>query len=497
MRRFALLLLLFLLFVGKGVPAQERPKRELRGVWLSTAYQIQYATMDSTAMRGYFEALLDTLQRTGINAVFFQVRPEADAFYPSTLEPWSRFLTGTQGKAPAEAGWDPLACLLAQCHERNMEFHAWINPYRAQCNRTFPLTSSHVYYRHPDWFITYGNQLFFDPGNPDCRAFIGQVVDDIVRRYDVDGIHLDDYFYPYPIEGTAFADSLSYARYGGQHPIDDWRRENVNQLIADLSQRIKAVKPWVRFGVSPFGIYRNCSSDPDGSDTHGLQDYDDLYADVLAWVEHGWVDYLIPQLYWEIGHSAADYVELAYWWNRRIGGRCLLYLGEDVTRSLDVVGSGSRTQLGLKIALARYLDHVSGLCFWSGYSLWENYKGVRELLQREFFSLPALIPAYASEAPLPPEVKKLRARWSAAGYRLEWQAGKSRDPRNRPAYYCVYRFAEGEEADLERAEALAATVRELGYLLPYRDGKGHYRYAVTAVDRLHRESAPQWVKVNL
>lgn len=496
--RSILFLIPFLITFASVLPAQERPKREFRGAWIQTVYQPQYAEMDSARMCAYFDTLLDTLQHTGINALLFQIRPESDAFYRSEIEPWSRFLTGEQGRAP-ENGWDPMAALIEKCHSRNIEFHAWINPYRAQCNTAVALDSSHIYYRHPEWFVEYGRQLLFDPGMPGSRAFIGRVVDDIVARYDIDAIHMDDYFYPYPIDGVPFPDTTSYALYGNDLPLDEWRRSNVDTLIAQLSRDIKRRKPWVRFGISPFGIYRNNTTSPDGSATCGLQNYDDLYADVLLWARNGWIDYLIPQLYWEVGHKAACYEELVRWWNRSVSGSCHLYIGQDVCRSLDAPGvSPLRSQLGYKMVLSRYLGRISGVCFWSGYPLVDNYKGAADELRRDYFSAPALIPAYTYiDDKAPKAVKKLHTRWCPDGFYLEWKADKTRDVMQQAAYYCVYRFDDEDAVDLDNTRALVATVRDTRYRLPFRDGSSRCVYVVTAVDRQHNESEPQMQKVKL
>jgi uncharacterized lipoprotein YddW (UPF0748 family) len=298
-------------------------KREFRGAWIHTVFQEEYSKMTPAEMRRDFDRKLDFLKKCGINAVIFQVRPEADAWYPSRLEPWSRFLTGKQGVAP-EPLWDPMEYLIIECHKRNMEFHAWLNPYRASASGGSAIFArNHLYHREPERFVKYGNLILFDPGIPANRQFICSVVKDIVSRYDVDAIHMDDYFYPYPEKGLEFPDQESFRRYGlavgwqsGQK--EDWRRDNVSRLIQELKHMLMDVKPWVRLGISPFGIYRNKSSTPDGSgsDTGGLQNYDDLYADVLKWVQFGWVDYNMPQIYWEIGHKAADYATLVEWWNR-------------------------------------------------------------------------------------------------------------------------------------------------------------------------------------
>ena len=254
-------LLLFSFLSGMVSQGAEHPKREFRGAWIHTVGQSRYMEMNRDAIQDYFDQMLDSLQHIGINAVIFQVRLTADALYRSELEPWSKYLTGKQGVAP-EPLWDPLQYMIEQCHARNMELHAWLNPYRVGTNADEPLAASHIYHKHPEWFVRYGRQLYFDPGLPECRRFIGRVVDDIVSRYDVDAIHMDDYFYPYPIAGSEFPDENSYARYGNGMDRGDWRRENVNALIKELHKIIKSRKPWVRFGISPFGIYRNQKERP-------------------------------------------------------------------------------------------------------------------------------------------------------------------------------------------------------------------------------------------
>ena len=290
-----LLLVLLLGAVTSCKTAQQIPqqstgkdvKREFRGAWIQTAFQGEYKDMTPVQMRKDFIRKLNYLQKCGINAIIFQVRPEADAFYKSDIEPWSRFYTGQQGLAPA-GDFDVMAFLIEECHKRNMEFHAWLNPYRASTGGYTRFADSHIYNKHPEWFVTYNKQILFDPGLPESRQFICRVVRDIVSRYDVDAIHMDDYFYPYPVAGMPFPDDNSFQKYGLNKGYKasqraDWRRENVNKLIREIKRTILLSKPWVRFGISPFGIYRNKKSTPDGSgsNTNGLQNYDDLYADRL------------------------------------------------------------------------------------------------------------------------------------------------------------------------------------------------------------------------
>ena len=473
---------------------QTTPKREFRGAWLQTVFQSQYASMTPEATQRYLDTLLDKLAAAGINAVIFQVRPSADAFYPSELEPWSRFLTGRQGLAP-QPEWDPLAYLIDAAHARGMELHAWLNPYRATASKGEQLASSHIYHEHPEWFVEYDGKLYFDPGLPQCRKYFRSVVSDIVSRYDVDAIHMDDYFYPYPVAGQTFPDDASFAAYRtkmgfGPNERADWRRQNVNILIKSIHDDIRALKPWVRFGISPFGIYRNQRSDPDGSLTNGLQNYDDLYADVLRWTREGWVDYLVPQLYWEQGHKAADYDVLLAWWDAHANSTPL-YIGQSISRSLDGDRSLARsnTHMTSKIDLTRQAANISGNVFWYGYQIADNEKQVADILRRKYHAAPALIPAYTHiDAKPPKEVKKLKARWTPQGYELSWRERQTRDEMQRQQYYVVYRFAQGKKVDLDRAEAIVCTTRQRSVLLPYDEGREKWTYVVTAVDRMHNES---------
>ncbi|MFA6719447.1 MAG: family 10 glycosylhydrolase, partial [Prevotella sp.] len=273
-------------------------KREFRGAWIQ-AVNGQFQGLDRDAMQNTLREQLDVLQRDGVNTIIFQVRPECDALYPSNIEPWSRFLTGVQGRAP-QPYWDPLAWMITECHNRGMELHAWINPYRAKTKGTTQLAANNICVTNPDRYFSYDNQYILNPALKENSDYICRVADDIVSRYDIDGFHIDDYFYPYPAAGQVIPDQQLYeSNRSGFANIGDWRRNNVNLFIKALSETIHARKPWVKFGVSPFGIYRNQSSDPmNGSATKGLQNYDDLYADVLLWVNNGWVDYCVPQVYW-------------------------------------------------------------------------------------------------------------------------------------------------------------------------------------------------------
>ncbi|MCA1759294.1 MAG: family 10 glycosylhydrolase, partial [Bacteroidales bacterium] len=292
--------LLFILTTGLFVSAQNfPPKFEFRAVWVATVANIDWPSKPGLTTEQQQQEVIDMLnmhEKLGMNVIILQVRPTSDAFYPSALEPWTRYLTGTPGQAP-EQFYDPLQFWIEECHKRGMELHAWLNPYRVALNHQQPLAGNHIAFQHPEWILKYGNSLYFDPGLPQTREFAAQVVKDIVSRYDVDAIHFDDYFYPYPLKED-FPDTASFAFYNrGFFPEDkaDWRRENVDIIIKMLNDTIKATKSWVKFGISPFGVWRNIADDPRGSDSRaGATNYDHLYANIIKWQENGWIDYTLP-----------------------------------------------------------------------------------------------------------------------------------------------------------------------------------------------------------
>ncbi len=480
-------LLFFLLFVAISVTAQN-PKREFRGAWIQSVNG-QFNGLGRDRMQQMLSSQLDELQKDGINAIFFQVRCEGDALYPSDLEPWSRYLTGRQG-LPPNPYWDPLQWMIEQCHARQMELHAWINPYRAKTKGTIEMASTHEFFRHSDRFLDYDGLLLFDPGCPENRDFITQVACDIVRRYDVDGIHIDDYFYPYPVAGLPVPDAASYAKYGNGMNIGDWRRQNVNRFIEQMCHQIRQVKPWVKFGVSPFGIYRNLRSNPDGSATNGLQNYDDLYADVLEWVRQGWVDYNLPQLYWEIGNKAADYETLVRWWSDHAGNRPL-YIGQDVLRTVrhPDLQNPQNHQMRRKYDLQRSLPGIYGSCQWYAAAVVENPNNYQTMLRQVYHSTPALQPVMPwidHKAPRKP--RKVTVVWLDEGPVLFWTAPKAKTPMDEARQYVVYRFKKGEKVNLDDSSHILCITSDTYLALPYQGGAEKYIYVVTALDRLHNES---------
>ena len=496
-KKIILSLLIIMGTIGAGAQSKY-PKREFRGAWIQCVNG-QFQGLPTEVTQKNLLHQLDHLQKAGINAIIFQIRAEADALYASPYEPWSRFLTGQQGLPPSTA-WDPLQFMIDQCHERGMELHAWINPYRAKTKGTGALATNHPYRSHPELFVNYAGQLYFDPGYPESRKYICKIVRDIVNRYDIDAIHMDDYFYPYPSPGETFPDDISFHAYGaGYTSRNDWRRNNVNLLIEELSQTIKEIKPWVKFGISPFGIYRNQKNDPKGSNTRGLQNYDDLYADVLLWVNKGWIDYNIPQIYWEIGHKAADYDTLIRWWSEHSSARPL-FIGQDIMRTVknSDLKHPTQHQMRAKYELQRKLPHIQGSCQWYSAALLDNPGNYTRLLSTDYHKYPALQPEYKFiDDKAPRKVRKLKDVWTEYGYILFWTAPKAKHVMDEAVQYVVYQFDRKEKVNLDDASHIVAITRNTFYQLPYKNGKNKYRYVVTALDRLNNESKGESEKVEL
>jgi len=500
MNRFISMAVALLLAAGMWAQGLPEPKREFRGAWIQ-CINGQFQGLGRDVMQANLTRQLDAMQACRVNCIIFQVRGEADALYASQLEPWSRFLTGQQGLAP-DPYWDPLAWMVDECHKRGMEIHAWINPYRAKTPSTKSLASNHPYLAHPERFFNYGDLILFNPGLEENRKYICRVVEDIVSRYDVDGLHIDDYFYPYPQAGVPIPDEETFRQYGGGFSnIADWRRDNVNRLVQMMYETVHRVKPWVKFGVAPFGIYHNQRSGGviPGSATGGLQNYDDLYADVLFWISKGWVDYCIPQLYWEIGHKTADYATLARWWSRYAGGRPLAF-GQDVTRTVKALDLDNPTinQLPAKMRLQRTLPNVQGSCLWYSAAVAANEGNVLTALQQMYHTHPALMPRMPFiDNKAPKKVRGLKALWTPDGLVLVWLEPKAKDEMDRANMYVVYRFAKGEKKNLDDASKIVAVTNQTFLRLPYVEGKDKYTYAVTVLDRVQNESKARTTKVKL
>lgn len=400
----AIALLLLFAFAGRGyaqdsLSTAANERIAFRGAWIATVANIDWPSTEAVGNtdRQQMEMLflLDSLYSIGINTIIFQVRPTSDALYLSELEPISHWLTGSQGKWGQQQEWDPLEFVVEQAHQRGMAVHVWLNPYRVNLAKspTTAMWQNHIFKSNPEWFWQYNGQWYFNPGLDETRDWICMVVEDIVSRYDIQGIHMDDYFYPYPVAKQAIPDAQTFKNNPrGFTNIADWRRDNVNLTIQLIHQAIRSLKPEVEFGISPFGVWRNMSKDSvNGSATRaGITNYDDLYADVLLWMREGWIDYVLPQLYWEIGKPAADYEVLAHWWAEHAAG-CKLYIGMAPYRlegKKETAAWRTGNEISRQMRLNRTIPEITGECFYSTRPLLRNPRHVCDSIRS--FYLPYL-----------------------------------------------------------------------------------------------------------
>ncbi|MFA7491297.1 MAG: family 10 glycosylhydrolase [Mariniphaga sp.] len=471
------------------------PKFEFRAVWVATVAHIDWPSkpgLSSIEQQQEIIEILDMHYRMGMNTVILQVRPASDALYPSLLEPWSRYLTGVPGKSP-EPYYDPLEFWVEACHQRGMELHAWLNPFRVALDYRQPLAGNHIAFQHPEWVIKYGNGLYFDPGWPETREFVTRVVKDIVQRYDVDAIHFDDYFYPYPLRED-FPDTVSFAYYNrGFFPENkgDWRRENVDILIKMLNDTIKSVKPWVKFGISPFGVWRNNSDDPRGSDTRaGVTNYDHLYANIIKWQEKGWIDYTLPQIYWQIGHPAADFEKLVHWWKQHSYERGM-YIGHSVYKSepaSEVKAWAQPGELPRQIRILREIFEIKGSAFYSSKHFKRDLMGFQDSLAFDLYRYPALVPPMPwidDQPPLP--VRKI-SKW---GRKVKWKTKNDRHKLEEPYRFIVYLSEPGIPFHPENPENIFIVLgkEETSYRFNrINSRRKRYEVRVSVTDRLNNES---------
>jgi len=490
--------LLFIQIFSITVFAQSdnvHPKRELRGVWMATVRNIDWPSKGNTNPAAQQKELLDILdnhQKTGINSIYLQVRPSADAFYGRGRELWSQFLTGKQGIVP-NPYWDPLDFAITEAHKRGMELHAWINPYRATNDLIDSnINVNHIKRKHPEWFFNYGRQAYFNPGLPEVRNYIVQVVMDVVRNYDIDGIHFDDYFYPYP-EKASLPDSLTYARYGKEFTsIEDWRRNNVDILIKTLSDSIHAAKKFVKFGVSPYGIWRNKADVPEGSETSGnITLYHSLFADARKWTKEGWLDYVTPQIYFPFYYKVAPFEKMLDWWADNSYGRHV-YTGQaPFLAQGNTEGWKDRSQLPNQVRYQRKNPHVYGSIFFSSKSVTQNLAGFRDSLRNDFYLYPALVPAMHWLDSVPPQAPvQLRVLPENGQNVLNWTAPVKASDGETPYGYVVYRFNKGQKINLNDPKNILKINFNTSTSftdLTAEHGK-KYTYLVTALDRLKNES---------
>jgi len=495
-----LILIIVTLFISESISSNNL-KREMRAVWIATVANIDWPS--SSKLNPYQQQiemiqLLDKLAENKINTIVFQARPTADAFYYSSLEPWSRYLTGQQGKRP-NPFYDPLAFIIEEAHKRFMEVHVWLNPYRVLNGENVnSMDKDHAYFKNKDIFVQYGGKYYFNPGLNETRSFLNNVVKDIVERYDVDAIHFDDYFYPYPVNGEEFPDSETFIKYPrGFTNKADWRRNNVDMVISELQQTIRNAKPWVEFGISPFGVWRNNSSDPKGSATKaGIQNYDDLYADILKWLKEGTIDYVVPQLYWEIGKKVADYEILVEWWSKNSFNKNL-YIGlyASALESKQENAWKKPNELARQLRMNQQYPEVKGAFYFSSKTFVKNLQGLNDSLKSTFYKYPALCPLNSNlknqeEAIQPENLKIIQDKKQTV---LLWDPVVSTGG-NEVFYYIVYAFKGKKIGDLNHPASILTFTKQnytdIKKLLP--QSSGYYSFVVTSVNRYKIESTPRF-----
>ncbi|WP_345106403.1 glycoside hydrolase family 10 protein [Mucilaginibacter panaciglaebae] len=476
---------------------QQNPKREFRGVWVATVDNIDWPKPHSTVeqQKQQLIDILDQHQRTGLNAVIFQIRPAADAFYSKGREPWSKWLMGKQGQIPTPF-YDPLEFAITEAHKRGLELHAWFNPYRATNDANYgALSADHITRQHPEWFFTYGGLKTFNPGLPEVREYIVRVILDVVENYNIDAVHMDDYFYPYQIAGQKINDADAYQQYGTDFSdIRDWRRENVNKLIKMLSDSIHAHKPRVKFGISPFGIWANKAQNAEGSDTRGGDSYYELYADSRKWVQEGWVDYINPQLYWPLGYSLAPFENLLSWWSENTYNRHL-YIGQAAYRINERRATSFKhpEEIPDEIKLLRTNPRVQGSVFFSSQSLTDNKLGFTDSLRLTYYKHPALPPPMLwldSIAPNAPQNVKAVAVPNTTRVLVTWDAPLEAQD-HEPVYgYVVYRFEGTEKIDISTSENIMHIQYDptASFIDTTAQRGKTYLYVVTAIDQTKNES---------
>ncbi|MEV4267590.1 family 10 glycosylhydrolase [Kribbella sp. NPDC049584] len=481
----------------KCAPSATTPLRQFRASWISSVVNIDWPSktgLSAAQQQAELIGWLDDAVRQHHNAVILQVRPTADAFWPSKVEPWSQYLTGHQGGDP---GYDPLAFAVSEAHKRNLELHAWFNPYRLSMGTDInALIPTHPARLHPDWVVSYGGKLYYNPGIPAARKLVEDAIMDAVSRYDIDGVHFDDYFYPYPVAGQTFDDAATFAQYpDGYTNLQDWRRHNIDLLIHELTQKMHAIKPWIKFGISPFAVWRNKATDPEGTDTTaGVQTYDDLAADTRKWVREEWIDYIVPQVYWAGGFAPADYNKIVPWWADQVRGTHVhLYIGEATYK----VGTSTQSpdwsdpqELSDHLAFDSTIPEVKGNIYFSAKDVRADRLGATTLLNNTWYTKPALIPAMPaldSRPPLPAHA--VHASRTADGVQLKWSRTS-----NDTTSYAIYRreLLGNDHCPDNDARNLIATLRSTGATQSYVDptatpGKA-YIYTVTTLDRLSNQS---------
>ncbi|MGY3054565.1 uncharacterized lipoprotein YddW (UPF0748 family) [Pedobacter sp. UYEF25] len=488
---------LHILNASAQVTTNITPKREFRGVWVATVANIDWPSkpgLTTDQQKQELIGILDRHKAEGMNAIILQIRPAADAFYAKSREPWSYWLMGKQGLAPSP-GYDPLEFAIKEAHARGMELHAWFNPYRASMSTNTVFASNHPTQIHPEWFFTYGGKKQFDPGIPEVREYIVQVILDVVKQYNVDGVHFDDYFYPYPIAGQRINDSATFSKYAGDFKdINDWRRNNVDLLIKELDDSIHFHRKFVKFGISPFGIWRNSYEDPEGSASSGLSNYAELYADSRKWIKEGWVDYINPQVYFTFTRKVAPFATLVDWWaNNSYGRHVYIGLAAYLVNSRAEAAWRNPKEIPNQIRYLRKENRIEGNVFFSSKSLSTVARLVSDSLRNDLYKYPALPPQMPWLDSIPPnKPRELAIEASKLGVSLKWKMPERASDGETASGFVVYRFDEGEDISiLNPKNMVKISFEDFTFFLDTNvQAKHRYSYLVTALDRLKNESEP-------
>ncbi|MGL5088327.1 MAG: glycoside hydrolase family 10 protein [Cetobacterium sp.] len=486
--------IIFLFLISLSVECSKISDREFRGVWIATVDNINWPSKQGLTIdeqKNEFIEILDEIKDLNMNAVIMQVRPTADRFYKKVKsEPWSKYITGELGKDP---GYDPLEFFIEEAHKRNIEFHAWFNPYRITLKKGEVLSSEHIAKKNSDWVIEYDKKLYYDPGNPKAREFTEDVIVDVVKNYDIDGVHMDDYFYPYPVLDNnkkiiPFGDNRTYNLYGKGITKEDWRRKNTDTFVKELSKKIKKAKPYVKFGISPFGVWRNNDKDPTGSATRaGAENYDTLYADTRKWIKNEWIDYIVPQIYWDFDLKVAQYDILVDWWKNEVkDSNVNLYVGHAAYK-LDTTKSWKNEfELINQIKYNRKSKDIDGSVFFGFDKLQKNTLNIKTNLKKDVYQnqiLPPTTPWIDKVAPK--AITNLVGEVTKEGILLTWD-----DPANNYSdYYAIYRSLDKDFEKVESKYLLATVKRKYGlkYLDKSAGNNKKYYYKITPVDKLHNE----------
>ena len=473
-------------FISGAFSQTMLPKREMRAVWVATISNIDWPSSKYLSTKdkiNELKDLFDRLKDAGINAIFFQVRAECDAFYDSPYEPWSEWLTGWQGEEPYPY-FNPLKLAIKEAHSRGMELHAWINPLRVsnstdESNKSF----NHISRSHPEWILNFRNYKMLDPGIPEVRKYVAKIVADVVRRYDVDGVNFDDYFYPYSPR-IKKEDFNSYNLYGSNFSrISDWRRENINSLIKVVHDSIITVNPKVKFGISPFGIVKNSYAG-----TEGLNSYSDVYTDPLNWLKDKTIDYIVPQLYWPIGNKNADYQNLLKWWASVVDEQHL-YIGQTLTYSGNALKRSLDDELNAQLNLNRDFRNVSGSVFFSASTLLKN---LEEKKRNGIFKYHALVPDMSYKDSIPPlSPSGLKVYQISNSIFLRWKKEKPAVDGETAKFYVIYGFKKNDVNfnDPRNIIDIISGDEEMYEVQIGGRNKEDEFFAVTSLDALNNESS--------